>query len=148
MSDLHTDAWLLRGISSIPGELSLRSEVLSFTASGSGSAWPFQLRKLGELFQQPALQTELDAGHTVPLFAWPVREISASMPWYYFSGGIALQRRGVRVRLGFGRPVDAGRVPGQAMEGLTEVGAARERGKLWASALMEAARPHDDGHEA
>jgi hypothetical protein len=94
------------------------------------------------------LQTELDAGHTVPLFAWPVREISASMPWYYFSGGIALQRRGVRVRLGFGRPVDAGRVPGQAMEGLTEVGAARERGKLWASALTEAARPHDDGHEA
>ena len=104
MSDLHTDAWLLRGISSIPGELSLRSEVLSFTASGPGSAWPFQLRKLGELFQQPALQTELNAGLTIPLFAWPVREISASMPWYYFSGGITLQRRGVRVRLGFGLP--------------------------------------------
>ena len=148
MSNLHTDAWLLRGISSIPGELSLRSEVLSFVASGSGSAWPFQLRKLGELFQQPALQAELNAGHTVPLFAWPVREISASMPWYYFSGGITLQRRGVRVRLGFGRPVDAGRVPGQPMEGLAEVGAARKRGKLWASALTEAARPHDGGQEA
>ena len=148
MSNLHTDAWLLRGISSIPGELSLRSEVLSFVASGSGSAWPFQLRKLGELFQQPALQAELNAGHTVPLFAWPVREISASIPWYYFAGGITLQRRGVLVRLGFGRPVDAGRVPGQPMEGLSEVGAARKRGKLWASALTEAARPYDGGQEA
>lgn len=148
MSNLHTDAWLLRGISSIPGELSLRSEVLSFVASGSGSAWPFQLRKLGELFQQPALQAELNAGHTVPLFAWPVREISASIPWYYFAGGITLQRRGVLVRLGFGRPVDAGRVPGQPMEGLAEVGAARKRGKLWASALTEAARPYDGGQEA
>ena len=148
MSNLHTDAWLLRGISSIPGELSLRSEVLSFVASGSGSAWPFQLRKLGELFQQPALQAELNAGHTVPLFAWPVREISASIPWYYFAGGITLQRRGVLVRLGFGRPVDAGRVPGQSMEGLAEVGAARKRGKLWASALIEAARPYDGGQEA
>jgi hypothetical protein len=148
MSDLHTDAWLLRGISSIPGELSLRSEVLSFTASGSGSAWPFQLRKLGELFQQPALQTELNAGLTIPLFAWPVREISASMPWYYFSGGITLQRRGVRVRLGFVRPVDAGRIPGRALAGLAEVGAARECGKLWASTLTEAARPQDGGHEA
>jgi len=148
MSNLHTDAWLLRGISSIPGELSLRSEVLSFVASGSGSAWPFQLRKLGELFQQPALQAELNAGHTVPLFAWPVREISASIPWYYFAGGITLQRRGVLVRLGFGRPVDAGRVPGQSMEGLAEVGAARKRGKLWASALTEAARPYDGGQEA
>jgi hypothetical protein len=148
MSDLHTDAWLLRGISSIPGELSLRSEVLSFTASGSGSAWPFQLRKLGELFQQPALQTELNAGLTISLFAWPVREISASMPWYYFSGGITLQRRGVRVRLGFVRPVDAGRIPGRALAGLAEVGAARECGKLWASTLTEAARPQDGGHEA
>ena len=148
MSDLHTDAWLLRGISSIPGELSLRSEVLSFTASGSGSAWPFQLRTLGELFQQPALQTELNAGLTISLFAWPVREISASMPWYYFSGGITLQRRGVRVRLGFVRPVDAGRIPGRALAGLAEVGAARECGKLWASTLTEAARPQDGGHEA
>lgn len=148
MSDLHTEAWLLRGISSIPGELSLRSEVLSFTASGSGSAWPFQLRKLGELFQQPALQTELNAGLTISLFAWPVREISASMPWYYFSGGITLQRRGVRVRLGFVRPVDAGRIPGRALAGLAEVGAARECGKLWASTLTEAARPQDGGHEA
>ena len=43
---IRTEAWLLRGISSLPGMLELADGNLSFTAFGSGNFWGFQLRKL------------------------------------------------------------------------------------------------------
>lgn len=138
--DLCTPAWLLRGISSIPGELRLSSQTVSFIASGSGSAWPGQLRTLASLLGRHPFGDALDEGGSVELFAWPVREVAVAQPWYYFGGGLRLRHRGVGLRIGFGRPAGGARSPGQALADFREVAAVRARGKLWAAALTKAAR--------
>jgi hypothetical protein len=61
MSRLRTDAWLLRGVSSIPGELRLAAGTSSFTSSGTGSAWPLQRRRLGRALAQPTLAESAEA---------------------------------------------------------------------------------------
>ena len=137
---MNTAAWLLRGISSIPGELRLSSATVSFIAYGPGSAWPGQLRKLAALLGKPAFGPALDDGVFVELFAWPVGEVSVSRPWYYFGGGIKLRRRGIGLRISFAQPVGARVGPGQALSDLRAVPAMRARGKLWASALAKATR--------
>jgi hypothetical protein len=138
MTDLRTDAWLLRGIGSIPGELKLTSGTLAFEAFGTGSAWPFQLRKLQHLLSQPQLAQSLEQGNSIQLFSWPARDVSCVLPWYYFGGGMKLQHDGVELRFSFGRPSSGGQSLAQAGTELQEVGTMRARGKLWAAALAKA----------
>ena len=140
MADLHSEAWLMRGVSSIPGELRLGSPTLSFTATGIGSAWPFQLRKLAAQLHRPIPVEALELGQPVQLFAWPVRELVPSAPWFYFGGGINLRRGHLKLRIGFGKPVGVIGDPGGALTGLRGLGAMRELGALWASALAEASQ--------
>ena len=135
MNHLRTDAWLLRGISSIPGELQLAAGTLSFTCSGTGSAWPFQLRTLGKTMKQPSLVEALEEGKQFQLFQWPADQVQAYLPWYYFGGGIKLRHRGIHLRFSFGRPASSGYVLASAAAELNEVGTMRSRGKLWAAAL-------------
>ena len=141
MAGLHSDAWLMRGISGIPGELRLSSQTLSFTATGAGSAWPFQLRKLAAELQRPFPGESLERGQPVQLFAWPVPEIVCRAPWFYFGGGINLRRGRVGLRISFGQPVGVLGDPGRALTGLRGLGAMRALGRLWASTLAEASRP-------
>jgi hypothetical protein len=139
MTRLRTDAWLLRGISSIPGELRLANGNLSFTCSAYGSAWPFQLRKLGQLLNQPTLAKALEEGKTFLLFQWPVEQVQSTVPWYYFGGGIKLRHHNIRFRFSFGRPTSGGHILASAAADLKELGAMRSRGKLWSKALATAA---------
>lgn len=136
---LRTDAWLLRGISSIPGELHLASGTLSFACTGTGSAWPFQLRKLGRDTREPSLASVLEEGRPFQLFQWPADRVQATLPWYYFGGGIKLQYQGVQLRFSFGRPASSTHGLAAAADELREVSTMRSRGKLWASALAAAA---------
>lgn len=138
MDRLHTDAWLLRGISSIPGELHLASGTLSFTCTGAGSAWPFQLRKLGRVIRSPELTTALEAGTPFELFRWPASTVAATQPWYYFGGGIVLRHDGITLRFSFGRPATHGDGVAAAADELHQVRAMRRRGALWVSALAHA----------
>ena len=140
MAGLHSQAWLIRGISGIPGELRLSSETLSFVATGTGSAWPFQLRKLAAQLHQPLPGETLEQGQPVQLFAWPVQEVVSHAPWFYFGGGINLRRGGVGLRISFGRPVGVLGDPGPGLAGLRELSAMRALGELWANALAEASR--------
>ena len=87
MRSLRTEAWLLRGISSIPGELLLRDGVLSFSATDTGSAWPWQLRKLERSLGVPGFAGALEKAHRRTLFRWPVRSMRFWVPWYYVGGG-------------------------------------------------------------
>lgn len=137
---MRTAAWLLRGISSLPGELRLRSAVLSFVAFDPGSAWPAQIRTLAAQLGRPDMAVALDGSRPVELFAWPVHEVTVSRPWYYFGGGLKLRWQGIGVRVSFGRPAGGSRDPRQALSELREVAAMRARGKLWAEALAHAAR--------
>jgi hypothetical protein len=139
MTRLRTDAWLLRGISSIPGELKLANGKLTFTCSAFGSAWPFQLRKLGQLLDQPLLAKALEEGKTFQLFQWRVEHVQSTVPWYYFGGGIKLQHQGTHLRFSFGRPTSGGHNLASAAADFKELGAMRSRGKLWSRALATAA---------
>lgn len=143
MTRLRTDAWLLRGISSIPGELRLSAGTLTFTCSGTGSAWPFQLRALGRVMGRPSLAESLEDGQPFQLFRWPVDQVHAAVPWYYFGGGIKLRHQGIRLRFSFGRPASNGRNLAAAAAELREVGDMRRRGRLWQQALSSAASRSD-----
>ncbi len=139
MTRVRTDAWLLRGISSIPGELRLANGKLSFTSSAYGSAWPFQLRRLGQLLDQPSLAKALEEGKTFQFFQWQAEQVQSSVPWYYFGGGIKVRHQGILLRFSFGRPTSGGHNLATAVSDLKELGAMRSRGKLWAKALASAA---------
>jgi hypothetical protein len=143
-SRLRSEAWLLRGISSIPGELALKGETLSFTALNTGSAWPWQLRKLEREMAAPGIAETIDRGERTLVFSWPVREIEAWCPWFYFGGGIKLKRQGLGLRFSFGAPANTQSVqrrmdPIAAAENiggtLGQVQAMRSLGAMWQAAL-------------
>jgi hypothetical protein len=141
VSRLRTEAWLLRGISTLPGELRLNAGKLSFISSGPGSTWPFQLRKLGLLLDQPALARAVEEGKPFQLFEWSAREVQVTVPWYYFGGGIKLKHQATELRFSFGRPASSTHGRASAAAELQEVGAMRSRGKLWARALSNVSAP-------
>ena len=149
-SKLGTEAWLLLGISSIPGALLLKAGQLSFTAQGTGSAWPWQLRKLERRMGRQGLAAAVDAGQATLVFDWPASEVGAWCPWYYFGGGIKISRSQATLRISFGEPAHMklrahqghpGGVLREAAAQLHTVGVMRSRGKLWQAALKEHARP-------
>lgn len=151
MTTLRTDAWLLRGISSIPGELSLSGSLLAFTATNSGSAWPWQLQGLARELEAPKLVRTLNSGGRAVVFRWTVDELNFWVPWYYFGGGMKIQRGAHVVKLSFGAPADTGGPVYDAAENLNraatnvkEVGIMRSRGALWSSALSSALANADD----
>jgi hypothetical protein len=139
MSTLRTDAWLLRGISSIPGELSLRGGSLTFTAFNTGSAWPWQLRKLERAVSVPGIAVKIDAGERTNVFRWPVAEVHSDCPWYYFGGGLRLRRGGVLLKFSFGRPANTrSNTLADLGDNLAELATMRKRGKMWHAALEKA----------
>lgn len=140
MRTLRTPAWLLRGISSIPGQLSLQEGMLVFRAMGAGSAWPWQLRKLSALPGAGDFAKTLAETGSAVLFRWPLASLRWRIPWYYFGGGLELAHGGHRLRLGFGPPARAGDIDLEsALADVRQVAAMRENGRLWRHALAEAA---------
>jgi hypothetical protein len=115
-----------------------------FIARNTGSAWPWQLRKLERNLAAPGIAESIDDGTRTEVFKWPVVELKAWCPWYYFGGGIKLQRGPLVLRFSFGRPANT-RIrshqlgPGfalrEAAANLSEIGTMRSRGRLWQAAL-------------
>ena len=138
-----SQAWLLRGISSIPGELELSRGRLSFTAMGIGTAWGWQLRKLERVTGKSGLANRIDSGKDALVFDAPLADIKITFPWYYFSGGLVVQMNQHRYKLSLGRPSNTrfptrGDVAGsvrRAGEELEELGSMRRAGKAWQQAL-------------
>ena len=148
---LRSEAWILRGLSSIPGELVLRGGRLSFKAEGIGSAWPWQLRKLGEAVGSERLAARLESGDRAQVFDWPLKDTHWWFPWHYFSGGMKIRRGGVVLRLSFGKPANMRlpmRVPGIPAPGalhqlpaiLKDAGTMRGLGGAWREALSRTRR--------
>ena len=130
-----SDAWLLRGISSLPGTLALSRGRLSFVAHGTGSFWRFQLRKLAEQTGQAGLAQHLAEAAPVTLFAVPVAAIDElRFPWYTFSGGLDVTLNGVRYRFGFDRPANT-ELSNDTAQAINEIGQARRTGKAWKAVL-------------
>ena len=134
-SNLRSAAWLLRGISSIPGHLALTPGRLAFRASGPGTAWPWQLRKLEAQLRTPSLAARIDAGDAV-LFDAPLTEVSATFPWYSFLGGLTIAYRDASLRFSFGRPPNSPDARRGAAAMLDEIASMRSVGKAWSVALQ------------
>jgi hypothetical protein len=148
---LRSEAWTLRGLSSVPGELVLRGGRLSFKADGIGSAWPWQLRKLGREVGSERLAARLESGDRALVFDWPLDDTHWWFPWYYFSGGMKIRRAGVVLRLSFGKPANMHfpmRLPGIPAPGalqqlpavLKDVSTMRGLGVAWREALSRTRR--------
>lgn len=147
---MRSPAWLLRGISSIPGELILRNGILSFVGRDTGSAWPWQLRKLERELDAPGSAARIDDGRPTTLFSEPVASLGWRVPWYTFRGGLNLRVRGRWLRFSLGRPANTrldhrSPLPGMAAAGaaaqLAEIGVMRGRGRHWIRALTAAKGP-------
>ena len=146
MTRFRSDAWLLRGISSIPGELALNNAILTYTAFGTGSAWPKQLRKLERDVSRAGIARAIDDGERTEVFEWPISELRYWMPWYYFGGGIKLAHGDTTLRFSFGRPAESGASAIspeagllQAAANLSETRGMRRAGALWLDVLTTAA---------
>ncbi len=137
-SQLITRAWLLRGISSIPGTLKLSKGRLSFTASDAGTCWGFQLRKLEAQAGRAGLAERLSKDKNTVVFDVPLADVQqVHFPWFYFSGGVKLTLHGVRYRFGFDKPANT-RMPSEGVD-LSEIKKARRSGKAWKAVLLEQA---------
>jgi hypothetical protein len=148
VNELRSPCWLLRGISSIPGELVLRESAVSFVATHSGSALPWQLRKLEQMLGTDHLARALDDGEPIQALEWSVREIQAWCPWYYFGAGLKIRRGNVEFHFSFGEPGNerlSGRPTNllaalpQIVATLQEVRSMRSVGAVWKAALESAA---------
>ncbi|ODS91011.1 MAG: hypothetical protein ABS45_15465 [Comamonas sp. SCN 65-56] len=138
----HSRAWLLRGISSLPGTLRLRDGVLSFAASDTGSAWGWQLRKLARLAPAPDEFLEcLADGRPAVVFSQPLALLRIHSPWYYFKGGLVVHAREACWRISFGAPARSSGQVGLALavDELGKVRGMRALGHQWLSLLT----PHD-----
>ncbi len=132
---LRTAAWLLRGISSLPGVLSLANNRLTFTAFGSGNFWPGQLRQLEADTGLAQLAQRLENDERAILFDVPLAEVEAILfPWYYFSGGVKFTVGGVRYRFGFDKPANT-MITGDVEGNINEIARGRQSGKAWRKAL-------------
>ncbi len=120
-------AWLLRGISSVPGELRLRSAQLSFVAQERGSAWDWQLRKLERDACTANFADTLQSGDHATLFNEPLAQVSIRFPWYYFSGGLVVTTRRQVYRLSFGQLASSS----MTSDELETVSTMRRVGKHW-----------------
>lgn len=127
---LRTRAWLLRGISSIPGELLLSGGRLSFTAEGYGSAWPFQLRRLERESAEVGLAKRIEQGTPARVFDLPLGEVQIVFPWYYFSGGLKVRGGGREYRISFGAQASS-RGSVNVIGEMKEVWRMRANGKRW-----------------
>ena len=128
---MRSAAWLLCGISTVPGELELRGSRLSFTARGTGSAWDWQLSKLERLSGAAGFASRLKEGGSAQLFRASLQDITTHCPWYFFSGGIVVGVRQQTYRFSFGRPVNLS----GGGDDLHTFYAMRKLGKQWIRAL-------------
>ena len=135
-SHLRTEAWLLTGISSIPGALRLSGGRLSFTAFGAGNCGRRKLRKLEAETGQEGLAKRLGDDEHAVVFDVPLADVQeATFPWYYFTGGVKLTLDGARYRFGFARPANT-KLPSDGL-GLDDIAKARRSGKAWKAVLSE-----------
>ncbi len=147
-SELCTEAWLLKGINSLPGALKLQDGRLSYTAFGTGTCGHGLLSKLEQASGQTGFAQRLEDGDEALLFDAPLTGVEKiDFPWYYFSGGMKVTVGGVRYRIGFDRPANS-TVPmhfdesledlSRGLESVSEVARARRSGKAWKAVLGDA----------
>ncbi|MBT7410650.1 MAG: hypothetical protein HN826_13185 [Methylococcales bacterium] len=134
-ADICTEAWLLRGISCLPGLLKLDNQILSYTALDYGNLWNFQLRKLELTNNINNIKQELDEKHKIILFELPMSEVKqAHIPWHYFSGGIKITTNKNHFRFSFARPANT-YFPMERLNASNDILESRQSGKAWKKVL-------------
>lgn len=133
-------AWLLRGISTLPGRLQLAGGTVWFTATNTGSAWDWQLRKLDRLAVTTDFSQRLQLGQPAVLFRERLENLVIASPWYYFQGGLVVRSARGTWRISFGPPARASADESlAALEGeLVTMAAMRRTGKHWLQVFRQA----------
>ena len=137
---LCTAAWLLRGISSIPGMMKFANNRLSYTAFSSGNFWDYQLRKLKVDAGREGLEKLLSNDEKTVIFDVPFSQVQdIHFPWYYFSAGVKLSLGGTGFRFGFDQPANT-RIPTNLMdefrESMKQISQGRQSGKAWKAVFL------------
>lgn len=142
-SRFDSPVWLLRGISSLPGQMDLVDGWLSLRLLGEGNAWDWQLRKLARLTADSDLIDRLLDGQRPLVFRERLENLSIDWPWYYFRGGLVVTAGEARWRISFGPPVGnvGNRSLESALDNLNTVVSMRAIGKRWLQAIESACRP-------
>ncbi len=143
-SSFRSPAWLLRGISTVPGELRLAGRQLSFWATDRGSAWDWQLRKLDPHARTVDFSRRLGTGGPTLLFSERLEDLRVHAPWYYFRGGLVVTTPKTAYKLSFGRPARSSGMLGlhQAADELRTASNMRTIGQEW---LRRLTRDRDQG---
>jgi hypothetical protein len=104
--DVKTNAWLMRGIGNLAGELALKDSRLSFTTlAGYGQLLSYQLRCLEQETNQAGLEGKVNRGESTTVFDVALSGITATVfPWYYLSGGVQLTMGGITYKFLFAAP--------------------------------------------
>jgi len=136
-------AWLLRGISALPGHLSLAGGWLSLRLLGSGSAWDWQLDKLARLAADADLIEQLLNGQRPLVFRQQLQTLAIRWPWYYFKGGMVITTARSRWRISFGPPVDnaGNRSLAGVIDHWNTIIDMRQTGQHWLQAIERATEP-------
>lgn len=129
-------AWLLRGISALPGRLQLTGGSLWFTATDTGSAWDWQLRKLDRVAVTADFSQRLQLGQPAVLFRERLENLAITSPWYYFQGGLVVRSARGAWRISFGPP--AGSARATADSELRAAATMRRTGKRWLEVFGQA----------
>lgn len=129
-------AWLLLGlINSLPGQLQLRDEQLTYVAYNSGTLGSRGLTKLEKKLALPELAFKLASNQPTPLFKIHLSEIeSVFFPFYYFSAGMHLKIKDKKFRLSFIRPNNT-RTYARGFAGVREIPASVNVGQEWKKLL-------------
>lgn len=139
-STCDSRAWLLRGVSTLPGRLRLAGGSVQFTATGTGSAWDWQLRKLDRLAVTTDFSQRLQLGQAAVLFRERLENLMITSPWYYFQGGLLVHSARGTWRISFGPPARSTADESLAAVGgeLRTVADMRRTGKHWLRVFRQA----------
>lgn len=138
---MDTPAWLLRGVSSLPGQLSLAGGMLSLSLHGSGTAWPWQLRKLERDAHCAGFSAaQLRLGQHSTLFRERLEAIRVASPWYWFEGGLIVYTARSRWRISFAKPngVTGSQGLDEVFDDVAALGNVRRAGARWLQVLRQA----------
>lgn len=107
-----------------------------FLATGTDSAWDWQLRTLDRAAITADFSQRLRLGQTAILFRERLENLAIASPWYYFQGGLVVRSAGGTWRFSFGPP--AGSATDDVGAELGAVRTMRRTGKRWLEVFEQA----------
>jgi hypothetical protein len=131
--NFSSEAWLCRGISTVPGELKLEDGRLSYTAFGFGTILWFQRGKLEREAHQPGLADRMRRGENSVVFDARMTDVETEFPWYD-PGGLRIRVGEAKYRIVFSesaRVHHKGNIAGELIQSVFIIQKLTKAMRLW-----------------